>query len=116
MSVPFDDLRPQFKKSVKAIMTKIRNAKAKSVMGTPLTGPMLAILAANYAKAFNEGQPVVIMSAWSRVLQTQNEAAFTSAVEAFKASLNGGANADTAGTRYTLLFIFFFFFDNCALD
>jgi hypothetical protein len=94
MSVAFDDLRPQFKKAVGRIMTKIKNAKAKSIMGTPLTGPMLAILAANYAKAFNDGQTVVIMSAWSRVLQTQNETAFSGAVNAFKTSLNGEMNID----------------------
>ena len=70
--IPYQDLRPHFRKQVENLIDKIyRNTKPKSINGQTLNGQMLAQMIAEYAYWMNNNGMPEISTAWERVMDTE---------------------------------------------
>jgi hypothetical protein len=66
--VPQDELRPEFLEGINHLRTKVfKKAKAKTLKGQLVTGPMIVELANSYVDALNGGSVPTIESAWDCV-------------------------------------------------
>jgi hypothetical protein len=105
-------LRPEFLTQVDVLRRKIFTAaRPKSLYGKPLTGAMLASLAAAYVTALNSNATPTIATAWDRVVDTQGADAVEAGIAAYagrmrellaEASRKSAAQAAARASKVTL--------------
>lgn len=94
-TAPVEALRPEFVAALDALKKKIfGGARPKTFNGKPLNGPLLATLAEAYISSLNSGGAPVIATAWSRVLESQADAAVAAAVAEYDRRLAEALEAE----------------------
>jgi hypothetical protein len=96
-SVPWSELRDEFRQGVKRLREKVfSNLQPKKLFGKPLTGPMLLELVDSYLHAFNTGGFPTITNAWDRVVTGQCREGIVVAMKAYDDGINNFLNGDGA--------------------
>ncbi len=89
VSLPDSELRGEFVQQMAKLKQKVMHrAKAKSINGHALNGPMLVELANSYIKPLNEGQVPVIENAWTNVQRFEQERAYKQAQSLYLAQID----------------------------
>ncbi len=66
--LPANELRPEFLEQINQLRTKVfKKARAKTLRGQMVTGPMIIELANSYVEALNGGKVPTIENAWESV-------------------------------------------------
>jgi hypothetical protein len=88
-SIPWSDLRDEFKRGVKRLKSKLFSAiQPKMLFGRQLNGPMLLELSRSYVEAFNSGSAPTISSAWERVVTAQCREGMGSAMSVYENAMH----------------------------
>ena len=96
-SVPWDELRDEFKSGITRLRDKIfSNLQPKKLFGKPLTGTMLLELVDSYINAFNTGGFPTITNAWDRVVTGQCREGIAIAMKAYDNGINKFLTGDGA--------------------
>ena len=89
--LPSSALRPEFLEQIGQLRTKVfKKARAKTLRGQAVSGPMLVELAQSYVGALNGGQVPTIESAWDSVRASELDRGVREALARFDASLAEG--------------------------
>jgi len=86
--MPYESLRPQFRKKVEAFVTTIYSSlRPKMMRGSHVSGAMFVALASEYCKSINSSGVPTIHSAWTSVIQHQLRLSLHDATKVYESCL-----------------------------